>query len=258
MCSLEFEDHRPLYDWVLDQFALPSRPVQIEFGRLNIGYTVTSKRKLAMLVIGRSCARMGRSPHAHTERLPAARLYSGIHPQFLPDCGSRQSAETTWSWKWRCWNTRCARISTGMRARVMGVLNPLRVVIENYPEGQTEELDAVNNPADPESGTRKVPFSRVIYIEQDDFREDPPKKFFRLSPGREVRLRYAYFITCTSVVKDDAEGRLSSCDAPTILQRAAGIHRTDDLRKRRCIGFPLHMPFRRRFDSTTGCSPKNA
>ena len=205
MCSLEFEDHRPLYDWVLDQFVLPSRPVQIEFGRLNIGYTVTSKRKLAMLV-SEGHVRGWDDPRMPT--LSACRR-RGYTPESI-----RNFCRTAGVGKRRNdMVVEMAMLEHTVRedlnrhaARVMGVLNPLRVVIENYPEGQTEELDAVNNPADPESGTRKVPFSRVLYIEQDDFREDPPKKFFRLSPGREVRLRYAYFITCTSVVKD-AEGK---------------------------------------------------
>ena len=203
MCSLEFEDHRPLYDWVLDQFVLPSRPVQIEFGRLNIGYTVTSKRKLAMLV-SEGHVRGWDDPRMPT--LSACRR-RGYTPESI-----RNFCRTAGVGKRRNdMVVEMAMLEHTVRedlnrhaARVMGVLNPLRVVIENYPEGQTEELDAVNNPADPESGTRKVPFSRVLYIEQDDFREDPPKKFFRLSPGREVRLRYAYFITCTNVVKDAA------------------------------------------------------
>jgi len=201
LCSLEFEDHRPLYDWVLDQFVLPSRPVQIEFGRLNVGYTVTSKRKLAMLV-SEGHVRGWDDPRMPT--LSACRR-RGYTPESI-----RNFCRTAGVGKRRndmvvemAMLEHTVREDLNRRAtRVMGVLNPLRVVIENYPEDQTEELDAVNNPADPESGTRKVPFSRVLYIEQDDFREDPPKKFFRLSPGREVRLRYAYFITCTKVVKD--------------------------------------------------------
>jgi len=201
LCSLEYEDHRPLYDWFLDQLTLPARPVQIEFGRLNLSYTITSKRKLAMLVADgnvrgwddprmptlTACRRRGYTPEAIRNFCRAA----GV--------GKRRNDIVV----------EMAMLEHSVREdlnkhapRVMGVLHPLRVVIENYPEGQTEELEAVNNPADPDSGTRMVPFSRVIYIEQDDFREDPPKKFFRLSPGREVRLRYAYFITCTNVIKD--------------------------------------------------------
>jgi len=201
MCSLEYEDHRPLYDWVLDQLILPSRPVQIEFGRLNLSYTITSKRKLAMLVAN-GTVRGWDDPRMPT--LTACRR-RGYTPEAI-----RNFCRTAGVGKRRndivvdmAMLEHSVREDLNRRAaRVMGVLNPLRVVIENYPEGQTEDLVAVNNPADPESGTRKVPFSRVLYIEQDDFKEDPPKKFFRLSPGREVRLRYAYFITCTSVVKD--------------------------------------------------------
>jgi glutaminyl-tRNA synthetase len=204
LCSLEYEDHRPLYDWVLDQLPfLLSRPVQIEFGRLNLSYTVLSKRKLLTLV------NEGQVRGWDDPRMPTLTAFRrrGYTPEAIRNF--------------------CDNIGVGKRrndivvdvgmlehavrddlnrhaARVMAVLQPLRVVIENYPEGQSEELDAVNNPEDPSGGTRKVPFSRVVYIEKDDFREDPPKKFFRLAPGREVRLRYAYFITCREVIKDAA------------------------------------------------------
>ena len=202
LCSLEYEDHRPLYDWVLDQFPdLPSRPVQIEFGRLNLSYTVMSKRKLLTLV------HEGRVRGWDDPRMPTltAMRRRGYTPEsiktFVRTIGAGKRRNDI--------ITDVAMLEHAVRddlnkhaPRVMGVLRPLRVVIENYPQNQTEELDAVNNPEDLSSGTRKVPFSRVIYIEQDDFREDPPKKFFRLAPGREVRLRYAYFITCTQVIKD--------------------------------------------------------
>ena len=204
LCSLEYEDHRPLYDWVLDQLPfLPSRPVQIEFGRLNLSYTVLSKRKLLTLV------NEGQVRGWDDPRMPTLTAFRrrGYTPEAIRNfcdaigVGKRRNDIV---------------VDVGMLEhavrehlnksvkRVMGVLRPLRVVIENYPEGQSEELDAVNNPEDASSGTRKVPFSRVLYIEQEDFREDPPKKFFRLSPGREVRLRYAYFITCKEVIKDAA------------------------------------------------------
>jgi glutaminyl-tRNA synthetase len=202
LCSLEYEDHRPLYDWVLDQLPpFPSRPVQIEFGRLNLSYTITSKRRLLQLVNDGS-VRGWDDPRMPT--LTALRR-RGFTPQSI-----RNFLDTIGVGKRR----NDIIIDVGMlefavredlnrhAARVMAVLRPLRVVIENYPENQTEELDAINNPEDPAGGTRKVPFSRVLYIEQEDFREDPPKKFFRLAPGREVRLRYGYFITCKEVIKD--------------------------------------------------------
>src|ERR1041385_7853308 len=202
LCSLEYEDHRPLYDWVLDHLPfLPSRPVQIEFGRLNLSYTVLSKRKLLTLVND------GQVRGWDDPRMPTLTAFR--RRGYTPDA-IRNFCDTIGVGKRR----NDIVVDVGMlehavredlnrhASRVMAVLRPLRVVIENYPEGQAEELDAVNNPEDPSSGRRKVPFSRVLYIEQEDFREDPPKKFFRLSPGREVRLRYAYFITCHEAVKD--------------------------------------------------------
>ena len=204
LCTLEFEDHRPLYDWFLDELDI-YHPQQIEFARLNINYTVLSKRKLLTLVeqgyvTGWDDPRMptlsgmrrrGYTPEAirtFCERIGVAKRNSVVDVALLEHC---------------------LREDLNRRApRVMAVLRPLRVVIGNYPEDQVEELEAVNNPEDPGMGTRKVPFSRVLYIERDDFREDPPKQFFRLAPGREVRLRYAYFITCTGVVKDDRTGEV--------------------------------------------------
>jgi glutaminyl-tRNA synthetase len=199
LCTLEFEDHRPLYDWYLDQLRAEPRPRQIEFARLNLSYTVMSKRKLLKLVEG------GYVSGWNDPRMPTV-------------VGMRRRGYTPKSIR-----TFCDRIGVAKRdstvemallehavredlnqcaPRVMGVLRPLRVVIENYPEGEVEELDAINNPEDPAAGTRKVDFSRILYIERDDFREDPPGKFFRLAPGREVRLRYAYFITCVDYTKD--------------------------------------------------------
>jgi glutaminyl-tRNA synthetase len=205
LCTLEFEDHRPLYDWCLENLPIPARPEQIEFARLNLSYTVLSKRKLLTLV---------------TEKIvrgwddPRMPTISGLRRRGYTPEAIRSFCEAIGVAK-RDAIVDVAQLEHAIRndlnkrsPRVMAVLRPLRVVIENYPEGQSEELDAVNNPEDLSSGTRKVPFSRVLYLEEDDFREDPPKKFFRLAPGREVRLRYAYFITCKEVIKD-ASGNIT-------------------------------------------------
>ncbi|MGE3844209.1 MAG: glutamine--tRNA ligase/YqeY domain fusion protein [Vicinamibacterales bacterium] len=203
LCTLEFEDQRPFYDWVLENTPLGAKPQQIEFARLNLSYTVMSKRKLLQLV-------------------QEKRVSGWDDPRMPTISGMRRRGYTP-----EAIRNFCDRIGLAKREnlidvaalehavrehlnvvvpRRMAVLNPLRVVIENYPEGQSEDVDVINNPEDSAAGTRKVPFSRVLYIEQDDFREEPPKKFFRLSPGKEVRLRCAYFIKCTSVVKDPATG----------------------------------------------------
>jgi len=199
MCTLEFEDHRPLYNWFIKELGIfPSQ--QIEFDRLNLTYTLLSKRKLLQLV------REGRVSGWDDPRMPTI---SGIRRRgYTPEairnfCGAIGVSKTTGSIELAMLE-HFVREDLNKRApRAMAVLRPLKVVIDNYPENQTEEMDAVNNPEDPSAGTRKVPFSRVLYIEQDDFREDPPKQYYRLSPGREVRLRYGYFITCKSVVKND-------------------------------------------------------
>jgi len=199
ICTLEFEDHRPLYDWYCDNLGI-NHPQQIEFDRQNLTYTLLSKRKLLKLVQGR---------HVRGWDDPRMPTLSGI----------RRRGYTAEALRNFCANIGVSKtngiLELGMlehyvredlnrRApRVMAVLRPLKVVIDNYPEGQTDEMEAVNNPEDASAGTRKVPFSRVLYIEQEDFREDPPKQYFRLSPGREVRLRYGYFITATSVVKNE-------------------------------------------------------
>ena len=199
ICTLEFEDHRPLYDWFLDQLGV-YHPQQIEFARLNLTYTVMSKRKLLQLV------QRGHVTGWDDPRLPTVSglRRRGYTPKSIRDFCDRIGVAKTDSTIDIALLEHCIRDDLNKSApRIMGVLNPLRVVIDNYPEGQTEEMDAVNNPEDPDAGTRKVPFSRVLYIEQDDFREDPPSKFFRLAPGREVRLRYAYLITCVGVVKDE-------------------------------------------------------
>ncbi|MDI6791027.1 MAG: glutamine--tRNA ligase/YqeY domain fusion protein [Thermodesulfobacteriota bacterium] len=204
ICTLEFEDHRPLYDWFLDQLDV-HHPQQIEFARLNLSYTVLSKRKLVQLVEG------GYVTGWDDPRMPtlAGLRRRGYTPESIQDFCERIGVAKRESMVDMALLEHCLREDLNKRApRVMGVLRPLRVVIDNYPEGQVEELEAVNNPEDPGMGSRRVPFSRVLYIEQEDFREDPPKKFYRLAPGREVRLRYAYFITCVGVVKDEQTGEV--------------------------------------------------
>lgn len=205
ICTLEFEDHRPLYDWILDALDI-FHPQQIEFARLNLNYTVMSKRKLLELVEGKFVSgwddprmptisglrRRGYTPDAirnFCERIGVAKSNSVVDMALLEFC---------------------IREDLNKRApRVMGVLNPLKIVIDNYPEDLVEEFDAINNPEDSSMGTRKIPFSREIYIEKEDFREDPPKKFFRLSPGREVRLKQAYYITCVGIDKDENTGEIT-------------------------------------------------
>jgi glutaminyl-tRNA synthetase len=199
MCTLEFEDHRPLYSWFIQALGIfPSQ--QIEFDRLNLTYTLLSKRKLLQLV------REGRVSGWDDPRMPTlcGIRRRGYTPEAIRNfCGAIGVSKTTGSIELAMLE-HFVREDLNKRApRAMAVLRALKVVIDNYPENQTEEMDAVNNPEDPSAGTRKVPFSRVLYIEQDDFREDPPKQYYRLSPGREVRLRYGYFITCKSVVKNE-------------------------------------------------------
>jgi glutaminyl-tRNA synthetase len=205
LCTLEYEDHRPLYDWLIDNLPVPSRPRQIEFARLNLTYTVMSKRRLLELV------QEGHVSGWDDPRMPTlvGMRRRGYTPEAIREFCDRIGVAKRENVVDVALLEHVVREDLNLRApRVMGVLRPLRVVIENYPEGQTEDVDVVNNPEDSSAGTRKVPFSRVLYIESDDFREDPPKKFFRLAPGREVRLRCAYFITCTSVVKDPTTGEI--------------------------------------------------
>ncbi len=206
VCTLEFEVHRPLYDWFIDQLKDSDyRPRQIEFARLNLTYTVMSKRKLLELV---------KDKHVNGWDDPRMPTISGLRRRGYTPASIRNFSD-------RIGVTKVdgiidvALLEHSVREdlnknaqRVMGVLNPLKVVITNYPEGQVEELEAINNPENPDAGTRLVPFTREIYIERDDFMENPPRKFFRLSPGNEVRLRYAYFITCNEVIKD-AEGNIT-------------------------------------------------
>jgi glutaminyl-tRNA synthetase len=201
ICTLEFEDHRPLYDWFIENLPVPSRPRQYEFARLNLSYTVLSKRFLLKLVND------GRVRGWDDPRMPTI---SGIRRRGFPAEGVRDFAALIGVARNNgvvdvAMLEHCVRDVLNRRAlRRFAVLRPLKVVIENYPEGQVEELDAVNNPEDPSACMRKVPFSREVWIEREDFMEEPPKKFYRLAPGREVRLRYAYFVTCREVVKNAA------------------------------------------------------
>ncbi len=215
LCTLEFEDHRPLYDWFLENIDGIHRPQQIEFARLNLTYTLTSKRKLRRLID------KGLVDGWDDPRMPtlAALRRRGCPPEALRDLCARIGLTRNDS------VVELSQLEFAIRnelnrtaPRAMAVLRPLKVVIENYPDDHIEELDAVNNPEDASAGTRRVPFSKVLYIERDDFRRDPPRKFFRLAPGREVRLRYAYLVTCTDVLEDD-DGNVTeircTCDPAT-------------------------------------------
>ena len=205
ICTLEFEDHRPLYDWFLDQLGV-THPRQIEFARLNLNYTVMSKRKLLELVEKKVVSGWD-DPRMPTVSGLRRRGYT---PEAIRDFADKIGVAKRDSTVDMAMLEYCIREDLNRRApRAMAVLRPLKVVIDNYPEGREEMLDAINNPEDPAAGTRKVPFSGVLYIEREDFRENPPKEFFRLAPGREVRLRYAYFITCSRVVRDPATGEVT-------------------------------------------------
>ncbi|MFL5058891.1 MAG: glutamine--tRNA ligase/YqeY domain fusion protein [Xanthobacteraceae bacterium] len=201
ICTLEFEDHRPLYDWFLENLPVPSRPRQYEFARLNLTYTVLSKRVLTELV------RAGHVSGWDDPRMPtrAGLRRRGVPPASIRDFVKRvgvAKANSVVDVAMFDFSVREVLNKTALRR--MAVLRPLKVVVENYPEGASEELEAVNNPEDPAAGTRRLRFSRELYVERDDFMENPPKKFYRLAPGREVRLRYAYFITCREAVKNAA------------------------------------------------------
>ena len=205
LCTLEFQDHRPLYDWFVEELDI-YHPQQIEFARLNLSYTVLSKRKLLRLV-NEKYVRGWDDPRMPTISGLRRRGYT---PEAIRDFCDRIGVAKSDSIVDMALLEHCIRQDLNQRAqRVMGILNPLRVVIDNYPEGLVEEMEAINNPEDGSMGTRKVPFSKVLYIERDDFMEEPPKKFFRLAPGREVRLRYAYFVTCVGVVKDEKTGEVT-------------------------------------------------
>jgi glutaminyl-tRNA synthetase len=205
LCTLEFEDHRPLYDWFLDQLPVPCHPQQIEFARLELNYTITSKRKLLALVAEghvdgwtdprlptlKGMRRRGYPPAAirtFCDRVGVTKKETVIDMSVLENCVREELDETS--------------------PRAMAVLDPLKVVIDNYPPDEVEFLDAANHPKDPAFGSRRIPFSRVLFVERDDFMEDPPKKFYRLAPGREVRLRYAYLITCREAVRDPTSGEI--------------------------------------------------
>ncbi len=201
LCTLEFADHRPLYDWFIENLPVPARPRQYEFSRLNLTHTLLSKRRLMQLV------GEGHVTGWDDPRMPtiSGMRRRGYPPEALRDFAARVGITKQDNVIEMALLEYCVReILNKAALRRMAVLKPLKVVIENYPEGQSEELDAINNPEDETAGKRKVPFSRELYIERDDFMEDPPKKFFRLAPGREVRLRYAYFLTCNEVIKDAA------------------------------------------------------
>ncbi len=221
LCTLEFEAHRPLYDWLVDNLPVPSKPRQIEFARLNLSYTVTSKRTLRELI------EEGRVTGWDDPRMPTivGMRRRGYTPEAIRAFCDRIGVAKRENMVDVALLEHAVREDLNRRApRAMAVLDPVRVVIENYPDGQVEEFEVVNNPEDRTAGTRLVPFSRVLYIERDDFREDPPKKFFRLSPGREVRLRGAYFVTCSR----RREGSVDRRD------RRAALHlRSGDARRRR-------------------------
>ncbi len=205
LCTLEFEDHRPLYDWVLDTLRVEYHPQQIEFARLNLTYTIMSKRKLLLLVDER---------HVQGWDDPRMPTISGLRrrgytPESIRNFCERIGVAKKENVVEVAMLEHAVREDLNARApRAMAVLRPLRVVIDNFPEGQVDQLEAVNNPEDPSAGTRRIPFSRTLYIEREDFMEDPPKKFYRLAPGRTVRLRYAYLVTCTGLVKDDETGEV--------------------------------------------------
>jgi glutaminyl-tRNA synthetase len=205
ICSLEFEDHRPLYDWFIKELNI-YHPQQIEFARLNLSHTIMSKRKLLELV------EQGYVSGWDDPRMPtiSGLRRRGFTPESIRNFCERVGLAKRNSMIDVALLEHCVREDLNKTApRVMAVLRPLKVIIDNYPEDQVEELEAINNPEDPDMGTRKIPFSRVIYIEQEDFQEDPPKKFYRLAPGREVRLRYAYFIKCVDVVRDQKTGEVT-------------------------------------------------
>ncbi len=205
ICTLEFEDHRPLYEWFLEAIHALHRPRQIEFARLNITFTLLSKRKLLRLV------NEGRVTGWDDPRMPTL---AGIRRRGFPPAALRAFADRIGVAKrdsivdWALLEHYVREDLNKQAPRLMAVLRPLKVVLLNYPEGQVEELEAVNNPEDLSAGTRKIPFSRILYIEQEDFMENPPKKFFRLAPGREIRLRYGYFIKCVDIIKDPATGEI--------------------------------------------------
>jgi glutaminyl-tRNA synthetase len=251
ICTLEFENNRALYDWVLDALETPCHPQQIEFARLNLSYTVLSKRKLIELV------ERGIVSGWDDPRMPTISGYRrrGYTPEALRSFCDRIGVARADSTVDIGLLEHCLREDLNKRApRFMAVLRPLKVTLVNYPEGRVEELEAVNNPEDPAMGSRRVPFSRELYIEREDFMEDPPRKFFRLAPGREVRLRYAYFIRCEEVVKDPASGEVTELRCTYDPATRGGD--APDGRKCRgpCTGCRRPTPCRPRCASTTTSS----
>jgi len=205
LCTLEFEDHRPLYDWLIDNLPVPARPRQYEFSRLNLGHTVLSKRRLSQLV------EEGHVTGWDDPRMPTVTglRRRGVPPEAIRDFIGRLGITKSDGLVEMSYLENTIREHLNQTApRRMGVLDPIKLVIENYPEGETEELDGLNNPTDESAGTRKIPFGRELYVERDDYMDDAPNKFRRLTIGREVRLRFAYFVTCTDVIKD-AEGNVT-------------------------------------------------
>ncbi len=225
ICTLEFEAHRPLYDWFLESLDT-YRPQQIEFARLNLNYTIMSKRKLLLLV---------KEKHVDGWDDPRMPTLSGMRrrgytPESIRDFAERVGVAKSDNTVEIALLDHCLREDLNLRAlRVMAVLRPIKVVLTNYPQDQLEELEAINNPEDPDAGTRKIPFSREIFIDSDDFREEPPSKFFRLAPGREVRLKHAYYITCNEVIKDPQTGEIAELHCTYDPKSRGGW--TDDGRK---------------------------
>ena len=247
LCTLEFEDHRPLYDWILEQLHV-FHPQQIEFARLNLSHTVLSKRKLLELVQG------GYVTGWDDPRMPTlvGMRRRGYTPESVRSFAERVGVAKRDNVVDLALLEHTVREDLNRRApRAMAVLRPLRVVIDNYPEGQVEELEAVNNPEEPGMGTRKVPFSRILCIEQEDFREDPPPKFFRLAPGREVRLRYGYIIKCVDVVKVSNTGQVVElrCTYDPETKRRLSRSRPQG-QGDGTLGFRFSLPFGR----GTGCT----
>src|SRR3954447_12666189 len=201
LCTLEFEDHRPLYDWFLDNLPVPSRPRQYEFARLNLTHTVLSKRVLTELVRSRVVSGWDDPRMPTLAGLRRRGVPAGAIRDFVKRIGVAKANSVV---DVAMFDFSVREVLNKSALRRMAVLRPLKIVIENYPEDQTEELEAVNHPDDPSAGTRRIRFGRELYVEREDFMENPPKKFYRLSPGREVRLRYAYYVTCREVVKNDA------------------------------------------------------
>ena len=240
ICTLEFENNRPLYDWFLDELKVESHPQQIEFARLNLSYTVLSKRRLIELVEERYVSGWD------DPRMPtlAGMRRRGYTPEAIRNFCDRIGVAKNESLIDVALLEHFVREDLNERApRVMAVLHPLRVVIDNYPEGQVEEFDCPYHPQNPGMGSRKVPFSRVLYIEQEDFMENPPKKFYRLAPGKEVRLRYGYFIKCVSVVKDPKQAKWSNCTAPMTRRHEAGLLPMGGRSMQRSIGSRQIIPF---------------